>query len=188
MNINTLKKIFPEPPDNNYNGLKFDTEGLWSITHPKEAEFISQKIIEIMGTCNLNILDMTAGCGGNVIAFCKYFRYVTAIEINKERYEILNNNMNKYNYNNYELILDDCINYINNNYDVFFLDPPWGGPEYKKHNNVELCISDIKIEEIIKMIPKNKLIIIKIPYNSNININIFYEYKYNNVKILYIKN
>ncbi len=192
MNNNTLKKIFPEPPNNNYNGLKYDIEGLWSITHPKEAEYISKIIIDIMETTDLKILDLTAGCGGNMISFLKYFKYVTGIEINKERYEILKNNLNKYNYNNYSLLNDDCINIINSNeitkYDVFFIDPPWGGPEYKNFDSIELYISNIKIEDIINMLPKNKLIILKIPFNAilNININIIHEYNYNNVKILFI--
>jgi 16S rRNA G966 N2-methylase RsmD len=191
MNNKTLKKIFPEPPNNNFYGLKCDLEGLWSITHPKEAEYISKKIIEIMKTSNLNILDMTAGCGGNMISFLKYFNNVTGIEINKERYEMLKNNLTKYNYNNYSLINDDCINYINNynyNYDVYFLDPPWGGPDYKKFDNIHLYLSDKQLEEVINILPKNKLIILKIPFNAllNININIIHEYNYNNVKILFI--
>jgi 16S rRNA G966 N2-methylase RsmD len=196
MNNKTLKKIFPEPPNNNFYGLKCDLEGLWSITHPKEAEYISKKIIEIMKTSNLNILDMTAGCGGNMISFLKYFNNVTGIEINKERYEMLKNNLTKYNYNNYSLINDDCINYINNNnnynynYDVYFLDPPWGGPDYKKFDNIHLYLSDKQLEDVINILPKNKLIILKIPFNAvlniNININIIHEYNYNNVKILFI--
>ncbi len=190
MNNKTLKKIFPEPPNNDYNGLKCDVEGLWSITHPKEAENISHKIIEIMGTNDLNILDMTAGCGGNMISFLKYFKHVTGIEINKDRYEMLKENLIKYNFNNYSIINNDCINIINieNNFDVYFIDPPWGGPDYKKLDNVHLYISDKQLEDIINILPKNKLIILKIPFNAilNVNINIIHEYKYNNVKILFI--
>ncbi len=192
MNNKTLKKIFPEPQSNNYNGLKYDVEGLWSITHPKEADYISKKIISLIGRTDLNILDMTAGCGGNMISFLKFFKHVTGIEINKERYDILKNNLNKYNFNNYSLLNDDCINIINsndiNNYDVYFIDPPWGGPDYKNFNSIQLYISDIKLEDIIIMLPKNKLIILKIPFNAvlNINLNIIHEYKYNNVKILFV--
>ena len=46
-NISVLKKIFPTPPNNNYNGLNYDEEGLYSITHPKEADLISLSIIRI---------------------------------------------------------------------------------------------------------------------------------------------
>ena len=46
--LTVLKKIFPEPHDGLYDGLNIDNEGLYSITHPKEAEIISQNIITIM--------------------------------------------------------------------------------------------------------------------------------------------
>ena len=45
MNTNTLKKIFPEPINHNYNELKIDLEGLWSITHPKDANIISKTLL-----------------------------------------------------------------------------------------------------------------------------------------------
>ena len=177
MNNNTLKKIFPEPPNYNYNGLKYDIEGLWSITHPKEAEYISQKIIDILKTTNLNILDMTAGCGGNMISFLKYFKHVTGIEINKERYDMLKNNLNKYNYTNYSLLNDDCINYINNinnninDYDVFFIDPPWGGPEYKKLDSIELKNDEVNRGKFI-------LLFNTLYGDTNISINQNYYEKY----------
>ena len=47
-NIIQLKKIFPCPPSNNYSNLNYDTEGLWSITYPNEANIISLNIIEIL--------------------------------------------------------------------------------------------------------------------------------------------
>ena len=103
-NINTLKKVFPEPSNGNYNGLKCDEEGLYSITHPKEADLISETIIEITNTNNIHIVDMTAGCGGNMISFIKYFSNVTGIEMDKYRFKLLKENLSKYEYNNYELI------------------------------------------------------------------------------------
>jgi 16S rRNA G966 N2-methylase RsmD len=169
-NISILKKIFPEPLNNDYNGLNYDEEGLYSITHPKEADIISLSIIEILGTTNINIIDLTAGCGGNMISFIKYFNKITGVEINKDRYNILKANLAKYSFNNYELINDDCININNyNNYDVYFIDPPWGGPEYKKYINIELYLSDIKLEDFLSMIPENKLIVLKLPFNYNID-------------------
>ncbi len=169
-NISILKKIFPEPLDNNYNGLNYDEEGLYSITHPKDADIISLTIIEILGiNNNIHIIDLTAGCGGNMISFIKYFNKITGVEINKERYNILKTNLSKYSFNNYELINDDCINIINNNiYDIYFIDPPWGGPDYKKYINIELYLSDIKLEDFLLMIPENKLIVLKLPFNYNI--------------------
>ncbi len=185
-NVNLLKKIFPEPNDGNYNGLSFDSEGLYSITHPKDADIISITIIEILGRTNLNILDMTAGCGGNMISFIKYFLSVTGIELNKERYNILNNNLSKYNnYHAYTIINGDCMEYLTSNYDVYFIDPPWGGPEYKNNETLELYLSDIPLLDIIKKIPQNKLIILKLPFNYNIDL---FKYNFNIIKKLIINN
>lgn len=189
-NLSTLKKIFPEPTNNDYNGLDCDEEGLYSITHPKEADKISESIIETLETNNIHIVDLTAGCGGNMISFIKYFNKVSGIEINKNRYNILKGNLSKYSFNNYELINNDCLNINYNNYDVFFIDPPWGGPNYKKTANIELYLSDMKLYDFILMLPKNKLIILKLPFNYNIdcfNNIIIKKININNIIILFLK-
>ena len=134
MLTNIKKKIFPEPLTNNYSNLKFDNEGLWSITHHKDADLISKKILEY---CNKDdhILDATAGCGGNLISFSKYFKNITGIELNTKRFEYLENNIKFYTDEKINLINDDCLKIIGNNnysFDIYFFDPPWGGPNYKK--------------------------------------------------------
>jgi 16S rRNA G966 N2-methylase RsmD len=190
-NINTIKKIFPEPPSGNYNGLKYDEEGLYSITHPKEADIISEAIIEIINKSDLNIMDITAGCGGNMISFMKYFSFVYGIEIDKTRYNLLKDNLKKYNIN-YEIICDDAnnINYSDFNVDVYFIDPPWGGPDYKNNLNLKLYLSNKKIEDFVLMLPKNTLIILKLPFNYNIDNfkdNIIKKILMNNIMILFLK-
>lgn len=190
MNIhtNTIKKIFPKPSNDNYNNLKCDEEGLYSITHKNEADIITKNIINIMGTNDLNIIDMTAGCGGNMISFIKNFTHTTGIEINNIRFNLLKQNLSNYNYNKYELILDDSVN-IKNEYDVYFIDPPWGGPEYKINQNIELYLSNINIKDYILLLPKEKLIVLKLPFNYNIDVfnNIIKKIILNNIVVLFIR-
>jgi len=82
----------------------------------------------------------------------------------------MKNNLKQYTDKNITLINDDCLNHIyKNNYDIYFFDPPWGGPNYKKENILDLYLSKINIINIIKKINKNKLIILKVPYNYDIN-------------------
>jgi len=166
---NIKKKIFSEPFNKNYDNLKYDSEGLWSITHHKDADLITQKILEY-SNINSSIVDTTSGCGGNLISFSKYFNNITGIELCINRFNIMKNNLNQYTNKKINLINDDCLNYIyDNNYDIYFFDPPWGGPNYKKETNLDLYLSNKNIIDIIKKIEKNKLIILKIPYNYNIN-------------------
>ena len=189
--LKVLKKIYPKPRDNNYSLLNYDNEGLWSITHPKDADKISETILEFKNKQS-KIIDLTAGCGGNLLSFAKYFDNVTGIENNNERFNILKNNLKSYDFK-INIINDNCSNYLNNNYDIFFIDPPWGGPDYKYNNNLKLYLSKYELKEIIEKIPNNKLIIIKIPYNYNYdyiikNYNIIETQNFNNIVILYFLN
>lgn len=184
-----LKKIYPQPDNTTYECLAYDSEGLWSITHPKEADMISQKIYEMDGNENTKVVDLTAGCGGNLISFCNYFKNIVGIEIDKKRFDILKNNMDCYNLENtnLDLINDDSIKYLQNNNEnnIYFIDPPWGGPNYKKNSNLELFLSNTPLPEIIKMMSTNKLVVLKIPFNYN------YEYiktKYRLIDTIKIKN
>ena len=163
-----INKIFPKTP----NGFfKYDNEGLWSITHVTDAEYLSKKILQIANDINVKIIDMTAGCGGNLISFMLNFKNVTGVELDSDRYDMLKHNVNQYKHNcNINLINDDCLNQISNDYDVFFFDPPWGGPKYKKEENVKLYLSDVELRDIIKLINKNKLVVLKLPFN--------YDYEY----------
>jgi len=187
MSNHILVKIYPKPKNNNYNNLSYDVEGLYSITHPSDADKISEKIINICNRQDINIIDTTAGCGGNLISFCKYFDNVTGIEINKNRFDILTKNIQCYGYKDtkIQLINDNCLKYFKHDYDVFFIDPPWGGPKYKKNNNLKLYLSDMDISDILLLIAKNKLVVLKIPYNYNYK---YIDEKYKIEHIMKLKN
>ena len=75
--LNILKKIYPPPMDNNYEKMDYDEEGLWSITHPNEANNISTNLLKYVNKDN-KIIDLTAGWV-NLISFGKYFNNVTGL-------------------------------------------------------------------------------------------------------------
>ena len=180
METTIINKIFPIIPNSAL--LKYDTEGLWSISLPSDADKISLLILNKFGS-NIYILDGTSGIGGNVISFAKYFNKVCAIELNISRFEILKNNINTYQLNNVNLINDNSINYLNNNYDIYFFDPPWGGPEYKNKKNLRFKLDTYTLSEIIIKIKNynNKPIIFKLP--NNYDLSEFSNYNYNIIKI-----
>ena len=177
MNYNVLKKIFPYENCKNINNLKYDSEGLWSITHPDSANLISNKIklFEKSGLNTNVILDATAGLGGNVLSFAKYFKKVIAVEYDKDRFKYLENNINNYNYNNIEIYNEDSVNLLsqlNKKIDVVFVDPPWGGPDYKYLPNLEIKLGNLDMKDLCYLISeysyennKIKLLVFKLPYN-----------------------
>ena len=170
---NKLKKrIFPLTT--NYEKLQFDQEGLWSITHPNQADIISDLIKDhyisknYTSPENIFIVDATAGLGGNLISFSKFFGIVLGIEINKNRFEMLQNNIEQYNINNVTLLNKNCIEFLQSNTksNIVFFDPPWGGPDYKFNPNIEIKIDDKSLSDIINLLEfKTKLICIKLPLN-----------------------
>ena len=120
MSLKVKEKIFPKV--NNMDKLQYDEEGLYSISRPEDANEISEIIINYTGNNNLNILDATAGLGGNTISFSKYFKYVKSIELDINRFNLLKSNVDLYNLENVELVNDDCIDHLkDNNYDIYFL-------------------------------------------------------------------
>ena len=120
----------------------------------------------------LVITEMTAGVGGNVLNFAKYFKYVNAIEINELRYKYLNNNIKIYQYDNVNCYHSDALilllDHDDLNQDIIFFDPPWGGKDYKLYNNLKLTFNNSPIENICKkllMRKTNKMLVLKLPNN-----------------------
>ena len=181
-----IKRLFPVT---DYTKLQCDTEGLYSITNPIEAEQISNLIkSNFLNNSSLNILDGNGGLGGNTFNFSKNFKHVTTCEINEERYIMLVNNINQYNLQNVKTLNIDSINYLfenYDNYDVYFFDPPWGGPDYKNKNNLRFNLGNYTLNDLIKKIKNNKdkPIIFKLPNNYDLS-----EFSYYNYNIIKIKN
>lgn len=180
-------------PFTDYKKLEADKEGLYSITNFNEAEQITKLILEYFtDNTKLNILDCTGGLGGNTINFSKYFLNVTSLEINLDRCNMLKNNIGTYNLKNIKVLNCDSINFLYteyNNYDIYFIDPPWGGPNYKKYQNISLKLGNkylLEIANFLKNICTNKLLVFKLPYNYNFKEFINFNYKLHKIKNYYI--
>ena len=209
---NKIARIFPVIKNfNNYSKLKIDEDSFSFITIREIADMISKLISYHLLYFNLNpqkmkIIDYTAGVGGNVLSFSKNFNYVYGIEIDQIRASYLENNIKVYGFNNIKVINDCSINFTYNdlikiNPNVIFMDPPWGGTDYKNSDTLLLKLGDKSIEELIGDIIKifseyysdennlnkylnlnNKLIVLKLPKNYDI------EYFYNYIKNVKVEN
>jgi 16S rRNA G966 N2-methylase RsmD len=179
-------------PNTDYTKLQYDTEGLYSITNFNEADNISNLLLDNFTNKNLNILDGTGGLGGNTISFAKYFKNVTSIELNINRYEMLKNNLDVYNLKNVIVNNCDSVEYLFNNYskyNIYFFDPPWGGPSYKKKENLTLSMGNnslLKIADFLKENTKDKLLVYKLPFNYNFDEFNGYDYKLYKINKYYI--
>ncbi len=117
------------------NKIMIDTESIKYITFNTSAQEITNIIINSMNDfpCPLDkeldnwisinnqdrvkhliITEMTAGVGGNVLNFAKFFKFVNAIEINKIRYDYLKSNVKLYEYENVNFYNDNSVDLLIN--------------------------------------------------------------------------
>jgi 16S rRNA G966 N2-methylase RsmD len=159
--------------------LKIDRDSIHYISTPNNAK----KIANIIGSyfkksCkDITIVDATAGVGGDTIAFSKKFGKVISIEIDNIRYEHLNNNIEVYGFKNVSTInanSNDIIPKLSN-IDIIYIDPPWGGSNYKNNTNLKLKMAEIELENLILdyfspivMLSQPKMIALKLPKNYDI--------------------
>lgn len=179
-----IDRLFPNVREKNLQyKLKIDYESIMYVTIPQYTSYINKIIIHHLNLLNLKpeditITDIMAGVGGDTIAFAHKFKHVNSIEQNNIRYNYLANNVCAYKLDNVKLYCDDFNDIIYNldNQDVIFMDPPWGGKNYKTKNMIQLFINDIEIEKYCKLFSNSKkikcipkIIVLKLPTNYDIN-------------------
>jgi 16S rRNA G966 N2-methylase RsmD len=174
-----LELAFPTIDKKDINKLMIDEESLSYITIPSDANVIQTiitKYIDNKGK-DMTIVDATGGAGGNTICFGSNFNRVISIELDPKRTLFLTNNVNVYNFKNIQILNGNCLDIIPRlyNFDIIFLDPPWGGKDYKIKKNLRIFLSDQELEQVIinffdemKMLCIPKLIAIKMPRNYDI--------------------
>jgi 16S rRNA G966 N2-methylase RsmD len=189
-----VEKLFPCPPNKNYNRLMIDNECVSFITTPINSELITtiieSLIPEHIPNSEITILDGTACVGGDSISFGKIFGTVIASEIDKKRYEMLVNNLKVFELHNVVAINDDSLTLCKklNFIDIMYFDPPWGGHGYKDFSNIRLSIGNTYIDDLVNIILNDsrsnvKMIVFKLPKNYDLQ-QLYLATKRNNVVMI----
>ena len=169
-----MEDLFPRKEGVDYSKLKITDEGSYSITRRRDADRIMNVLIYALKDLhNMTITDATACIGGDTLNFAMNFRHVHSIELKHDNFDVLTNNVNVYGFNNVTLHHGDSTNLFNWNTNVLYIDPPWGGKDYKKHKNLDLTLStkrlDVWLEEILSRRNRPQYVILKLPVNYNFN-------------------
>ena len=151
--------------------LQVDDVALYSVTPAWMSIKINSVLRNIIPKGAI-ITDATACVGGDTMRFCKWFRFVNAVEVNSERARMLLHNVTT-------MGLSKMVNVVNQNYancyntfeqDVVYVDAPWGGPEYKHRHSINLFLNDIPLAKVCLLVwPRTTVIALKVPTNFNVS-------------------
>ena len=121
---------------------------------------ISQLIDQIMATPKLKranrVLDMTAHVGGFALPWATKFPRdkVIAVEQDTKNFNNLQHNIKALKLKNVEAVHASSTDYMRDlkphSFDFAYLDPPWGGPDYKYKKGMQLYLGQMSVPEIVQ--------------------------------------
>ncbi len=141
-------------------GVQIDEVGLYSTTPEKIALEQAKKM-----NCK-TVVDGFCGAGGNAIAFARICDKVFAIEKDKARMEMAHHNARLYGVEDKIVFVlgDFFVEVPNIKAECIFLDPAWGGPEYKKLEEFKLSNFSPNGNKILELSFKHfKKVVLKVP-------------------------
>lgn len=140
--------------------MRLDAETLYSLViQPAALETAAR-------TPGRHVLDAFCGAGGSAIGFARAGKRVTAIEIDPARLQMARANAELFGVaHRIEFIEGDALRLIPTiPTDAIFLAPPWGGPEYRKHESFTLaCFTPDGNEILEAAVPTRTTIVMQLP-------------------------
>lgn len=155
-----------------YSRLHVTEEGAYSITRRRDADQIIHIIKNTVPEYETKSITDATGCiGGDTLNFATVFEKVHSIELNTDNFEALKNNVGVYGFTNISLYHGDCTEVYKWASDVLYIDPPWGGPNYRTIQNLNLYLGNIRLddwlEDILSGPYRPSHIFLKVPLNYN---------------------
>ena len=161
--------FFKDLPHHIRKQLLLDDVANFSVTDLRTANRISEYLCSVTSR-NSIVTDGTACIGGNVFSFSKYFRTVQAVEIDNGRYNMLRHNIKVLGLENVVCYCQDFSELLFElKQDVVFLDPPWGGVNYRSSDKLSLTLGGMELWEICEKLKAagTNVIAFKLPCNFN---------------------
>lgn len=165
--------LFKFVPPEKRERLRLDDEAAYSVTDQYTADKITRDLLRFVSPGG-TICDATACIGGNTFSFARAFRRVVAIERDPLRFEYLRHNMDVLGVHNVAYHLGDALEELEwarrgAPFHCVFVDPPWGGPGYKRAERVALFLSDLPLADVCRrMAPMTAHIALKVPTNFDL--------------------
>ena len=151
-----------------------DATAGYSLTSSKIAKVYARIVRGCAVRCGLDmstctITDATASVGGNVFAFASHFAKVNAIELLEPTAQMLLHNLKLLKLSHkVDVWCGDSsqVDVVSKHIvqDVLFLDPPWGGVNYRRAPRLSLFLAEKNLRQIcIEWARCTRLIVLKLP-------------------------
>ena len=106
--------------------------------------------------------------GGDTIRLAQTFRHVNAVECDAARVDMLRSNVAtlgvEENVSVYHADYLDICDTLEQ--DLVYVDAPWGGPDYKLLDSVQLHLSNVPLGDVCRRVwPRTKYLVLKVPVN-----------------------
>ena len=166
--------FFPYSPSVSY---RFTNVSMYSSGNVEQSLFTADLLssyFEPSELPSITVTDGTSCIGGNTWAFASTFGSVNAVELNFLHLSFLQHNLSEMGMYNVNYYHDNYISQIGKlRQQVLFLDPPWGGIQYRKHPEVGLRSPSgifYSVPQLLYTIPSTgsyspQVICIKLPRN-----------------------
>ncbi len=174
-----IASFFPPLPSRvNPCDFKITKQGRYSATPYLVSSRMVSRLRNYYNHPIKTIMDLGSGTGSDTINFAFNFpdAIIVSYEPNPDNFAALTNNVGLYSLKNVKTIRNPYSKRIDfSKTDVLYMDPPWGGPEYKekkelelyfgKKDEVKINVKDIAIRALNSGV---KLVILKVPKNFSI--------------------
>jgi hypothetical protein len=175
-----VAQLFSKLSEDKRERLELDETALYSVTDQRTADELTEIVHKLPGVgLGTLVVDGTACVGGNLLSFASsgHFQSIWGVELDSGRFKMLEHNvkvaLGETAQRRVRLMNTDIVSFLKSvpsslRGSVLFLDPPWGGPQYKQHVNVDLELSGVPVEQICEMAGKECLcryVILKAPTN-----------------------
>lgn len=159
-----------------YTKLRASAATAYSSELPSHMAQLVEYIrgIPALNKPKLKILDMTAHVGGFSLPWAKAFPRdsITAVERDAQNYQNLVYNVHALRLQNVHPEMADSSVFIRSlkpgSYSFVYVDPPWGGPEYRRHKGLQLYLGDQSLPNVIQTLFDAKVtdwVFAKVPTN-----------------------
>ncbi|EFO61204.1 Hypothetical protein GLP15_1137 [Giardia lamblia P15] len=179
--VERMSWLFSDLPEEKRLMIKMNEVAFFSVTPAVFADKVAKMMrtmVAFLGKPPYAVIDGTACVGGDTRLLAKHFDMTVAIEKDPETYALLRDNLTTWGVDA-KTISGDTAALIPQFWTLIgavatfslYLDPPWGGVEYRSQKDIQLTLGSLAVEDVVNRAFEAhlsmKLAVLKLPRNYN---------------------